>query len=357
MTLSEIASYRLINQHIRESTFTKSADMVAWLGAVQAQEYGLSKWAIGLRLPQLTDADIEQEFTDGKILRTHLLRPTWHFVTPADIHWLLELTAPRVKAANAFMYRKMELNADIFAHSHDTIVKALEGGKQLTRTQLNTELANQGITADGIRLSCLMMQAELDGIICSGARQGKQFTYALLDERVPPAKALHRDEALAELTKRYFFSRGPATVKDFSTWSGLTISDVKKGIGLVKSHFLQEVLDNETYYFPPANVVNTDGPLTRLLPIYDEYIMGYKDRRAILACKDSDRIASNFVFDQTIVIDGQLMGTWRRVINAKNIDLELTLFKKLSEPEQTALTDSINHFSRFMNLPVAVVER
>ncbi|CAN5518677.1 winged helix DNA-binding domain-containing protein [soil metagenome] len=357
MTLSDIAKQRLVNQHIWESSFTKAADMVAWLGAVQAQEYGLSKWAIGLRMPHLTDADIEQEFMDGKILRTHLLRPTWHFVTPADIRWLLQLTAPRVKAINALMYRKMELTAAIFARSHDTLAKALEGGNQLTRTQLNTELARQGIIADGTRLSCLMMEAELDGIMCSGARQGKQFTYALLDERVPPAKVLHRDEALAELIKRYFYSRGPATVNDCSTWSGLTISDVKKGLDLVKSHFLQEVVNNETYYFPPANVANTDVPLMRLLPIYDEYIMGYKDRSAILAFKDSAGIDSNFVFDQTIVIDGQIAGTWRRVINAKNIDLELTLFKKLSEPEQAALTDSVNHFSRFMNLPVAVVER
>ncbi|SFD45015.1 winged helix DNA-binding domain-containing protein [Spirosoma endophyticum] len=357
MTLSDIATHRLINQHIRESSFTKPADMVAWLGAVQAQEYGLSKWAIGLRMPHLTDADIEQEFTDGKILRTHLLRPTWHFVTPADIRWLLQLTAPRVKAVNAFMYRKMELNADIFRRSHDTLVKALEGGKQLTRTQLNTELTKQGIIADGIRLSCLMMEAELDGIICSGARQGKQFTYALLDERVPPAKALHRDDALAELTKRYFSSRGPATVNDFSTWSGLPISDAKKGLDLVKSLFLQEVINNEMYHFPPANVVNADVPLTRLLPIYDEYIMGYKNRSAVLKFRALASPASNFVFDQTIIVDGQIVGTWHRVVNAKNIDLELSLFKKLNELEQSALTDSINHFSRFMNLPVAVVDR
>ena len=356
MTLSDIAKQRLINQHIRESNFTKPAEMVAWLGAVQAQEYGLSKWAIGLRLPHVTDADIEQEFTDGKILRTHLLRPTWHFVTPADIRWLLQLTAPRVKALNVFMYRKMELDAAIFACSHDTLVKTLEDGKQLTRKQLNVELAKQGIVADGTRLSCLMMQAELDGIICSGARQGKQFTYALLDERVPATNPLDRDEALAELTKRFFYSRGPATVNDFSTWSGLTISDARKGLDIVKAHFLQEVVHNETYYFTPTSVVNTDVPLTRLLPIYDEYIMGYKNRSAVLEFKDLASTESNFVFDQTIVIDGQIAGTWRRVVTAKNIDIELTLFKKLNELEESALTDSISHFSRFMNLPVAVVE-
>jgi hypothetical protein len=215
MTISEIVKSRLINQQIAETKFRNPKEIVAWMAAMQAQEYAMAKWAIGLRLPGLKNADIENAFNEGSILRTHLMRPTWHFVTPEDIRWMLMLTAPRVNAANAYSYRKFELDIEILKRCNDTIIKALQGGKQLTRATLKAALEQERIFADGLRLSYIMMHAELDGIICSGVRQGKQFTYALLDERVPPAKVLERDEALAELTLRYFTSRGPATVKDF----------------------------------------------------------------------------------------------------------------------------------------------
>lgn len=195
MTTSDIIRYRLINQQIAETKFKKPQEIVAWLAAMQAQDFAMAKWAIGLRLPGSKDADIEKAFNDGVILRTHLMRPTWHFVAPADIRWMLALTAPRVNVANAFMYRKLELDNKIFKRSNDILVKTLQGGKQLTRAILKTALERKKIVADGLRLGYLMMRAELDGIICSGARQGKQFTYALLDERAPPVKTLDHDEA------------------------------------------------------------------------------------------------------------------------------------------------------------------
>jgi len=213
LTASEIAKCRLLNQQLAETKFTNAPEIVAWLGAVQAQEYYQAKWALGLRLPHLTDTDLEQDFTEGNLIRTHLLRPTWHFVTPKDIRWLLALTAPRVNAVNAYMYRKLELEQLGFNRCYDIIAKALQGGFQLTRTELNTLLNQSNIVTNSLRLSCIMMRAELDGIVCSGARKGNQFTYVLLDERVPPTNFITQDEALAELTKRYFTSRGPATLK------------------------------------------------------------------------------------------------------------------------------------------------
>ncbi len=253
---------------------------MSWLGAMQAQEYTSAKWAIGLRLHNIQEADIDQAFNVGAILRTHLLRPTWHFVIPADIRWLLALTAPRVNAINAFMHRKLELDNKVLKRSNDALAKSLEGGKQLTRTELKTKLEKKKIIADGLRLGYIMAQAELDGIICSGPKEGKQFTYALLEERVPPVKHLNKDEALAELSKRYFSSRGPATLKDFSTWSGLSCVDVKSGLGMVKSQFVQEKINNEDYYFLPSVSINKEVQNAYLLPIYDEYIMGYKNRSA-----------------------------------------------------------------------------
>ena len=221
----DIPHQRLINQHMALARFDKAADVVGWLVAVQAQDYAGAKWALGLRLKGPTDDAIDQAFADGSILRTHLMPPTWHFVTPSDIRWLLALTGPRVHAINAHMYRRLELDAPIFKRSNNGLAKALRGGQTMTRDELRAALEKTGIAVNGdLRMAYLMMRAELDGIVCSGPRRGKQFTYALLDERAPQCKALGSEEALAELARRYFMSRGPATVQDFAKWSGLTLT-------------------------------------------------------------------------------------------------------------------------------------
>ena len=247
MTLPEIAKQRLCNQGIVANKFKSPDDIVSWLVAVQAQEYAQAKWSLGLRLSTLKDNDVEKAFTNGKILRTHLLRPTWHFVTAQDIRWLLLLTAPRVNAANAYMYRKLELNNTIFSKTKKILVKCLGGKNQLTRHAISDEFRKNRIIAQGHRLSYIMMKAELDGIICSGARKGNQFTYALLDERVPVSKYINSEDALVELTQRYFSSRGPATVYDFSTWSGLTLTDCRKGIA--NTELIKERVGADDYFF------------------------------------------------------------------------------------------------------------
>ena len=228
-----IAHHRLRQQQLAAPRFPTPEEVVAWLGAVQAQDYLGAKWALGLRLPETTDAAIEQAFADGAILRTHVLRPTWHFVAPADIRWMQALTGGRVLAANGYMVRQHGLEEATFQRSNAALAGALTGGNFLTRNELGAALAAAGIHAEGNRLAYLVMRAELDALICSGPRRGKQFTYALLEERVPPAPALTPEEALAELTRRYFTGHGPATLQDFSRWSGLTVADARQGVDLV----------------------------------------------------------------------------------------------------------------------------
>jgi hypothetical protein len=206
---------RLCNQRLRQADFRTPAEIVSWLGAVQSQDFNGAKWALGLRSRALSDADVDRAFDAGAILRTHLLRPTWHFVAPADIRWLLSLTAPRVNAVSAYYYRQHELDARTFVRSQAAFERALQGGKQLTRTELSTALTRVGISATGPRLALLVMRAELDALICSGPRHGKQFTYALLEERVPQARTLTKAEALEALTGRYLASHGPATERDY----------------------------------------------------------------------------------------------------------------------------------------------
>jgi hypothetical protein len=235
MTATDIIQHRLHNQYLTQPAGKDPAAIVAWMGAIQAQDYGAAKWALGQRVAGVADDDIEAAFTKGTILRTHVMRPTWHFVAPADIRWLLQLTAQRVIALSKGQYRTNELDDKVFATSNKVLAKALDG-KQLTRPALVAALEKANIKTDELRFTLLLMRAELDGIICSGGREGKQFTYALLDDRAPKAKTLAHDEALAMLTSRYFTSHGPATLPDFAWWSGLTMATVKEGIELVKNN-------------------------------------------------------------------------------------------------------------------------
>lgn len=338
--------HRLFHQHLAETSFTKPEQIVSHLGAMQSQEWAMAKWAIGLRLPGLTDADVEAAFNAGAILRTHVLRPTWHFVAPADIRWMLALTAPRVHAVNAFMARKLELNQPaLLTRVNDALVSALEGGKHLTRLALQAALAGAGIQAEGQRLGYLMMQAELDGIVCSGPRQGKQFTYALLDERVPPTPTLNREESLAALCLRYFGSRGPATLADFVWWSGLTMKDARAGVATLPAHFVRETIDGQDHFFIPTEVRLTPAHQTTfLLPDYDEYGISYKNRSALFV-SGPPVSAGNGTYPHTLVVEGVAAGSWKATPNKKGVDV--TAFGPLNETQHVAVTEARRRFCAF----------
>jgi len=351
MTNNEIIAHRLYNQQITETKFTKPEEIVSWLVAVQAQEYAMSKWGIGLRLNGVKEADVEQAINEGKILRTHVMRPTWHYVSPADIRWLLALTAPRVHAFNAYQYRKNGLDSAVFNKCNDIIVKNLEDGKSLTRTALNTEFQQAGIVTDTVGLSCIMMQAELDGIICSGPRQGKQFTYALIDERVPPTPALTQEEALSQLVLRYFTSRGPATVQDFVWWSGLTMKEAKIGIANLPPYFVNIKIDGQEYIFAPGNPKEPEHPAhSFLMPDYDEYGIAYKNRDAILLPKHKAIAKAErpvFPFNRMVIINGTIVGAWQRIVKNKEISVEIAPFYSFNAQENAIMEKSINRFKTF----------
>ena len=201
-SIDDVPEWRIRNLRLNGAPLPTAQAVVTWLCAVQAQDYGPAMWSVGQRSTGLTEADVERAFAAGEILRTHVLRPTWHFVAPKDILWLLELTRPRVQALSAFGVRREQLDAETFRRAHGAFVQALQGGQQLTRNELGVRLREAGIEAQGTRLAHILMRAELEALICSGVPRGKQHTYALLDERVPPARRLTREKALGELTCR-----------------------------------------------------------------------------------------------------------------------------------------------------------
>jgi hypothetical protein len=367
-TGQDISRLRLSNQRLSRPTLAKPADVVGWLCAVQAQDYAGAKWAVGSRMRAATDADVERAFDAGLILRTHVLRPTWHFALPADIRWMLALTAPRVQAGLAFRHRQLGLDARTLKRSNAAVERALRNGAQLTRDELRVVLGRVGIQADGVRMAHLMAWAELDGVVCSGPRRGKQFTYALLDARAPAGPNLSRDEALATLARRYFASRGPATVHDFAKWSGLTLADARGGLKAIESELRRDVVDERAYWTSrdarPATAASARSGSKRagsasarahLLSIFDEYISGYRDRSAIVAPEQARKLwpMGNAV-TYILVLDGQIVGTWRRRLVAKTVSVEPRFFESPTNAAKRAVTAEAQRYAAFLGLPLAL---
>ena len=353
-----IADQRLLNSRLIETPSKTPEEVVQWLGAMQSQDFAGAKWAIAQRTKNLvTDADINLLFNKGKILRTHILRPTWHFLIPKDIRWLLKITGPRVNAANSYYYRKFGLDEDIFAKCSAALVNAMHGGVQLTRTEISQVYKNVGINASGLRLAYLIMRAELDAIVCSGAMRGKQFTYALLEERVPKTKMLDHDEAAAELTKRYFTSHGPAQIKDFTWWSGLTAAEAKAGIEI--NSLEHKTLDGKTYWYSPGQPTGKklkQAPLIHLLPNYDEYLIAYKDHSPIFDTALLGEIPrTDTLMPHIIILNGQVIGGWRRTVQKNEINITTNLLVRLDNTEQSALKLAAEHYSQFMGMPVVIM--
>jgi hypothetical protein len=350
--VNDLIRRRLANQRLSRSSFRAPGEVVSWLGAMQSQDYPGAKWAIGLRAA-VTDEDVEKACDEGAIIRTHVLRQTWHFVARDDIRWLLALSGPRVNAVNAHYYRKMELDERTFTRSRDVLERALRDEQHLTRPELKAALARARIVADGPRLAFLIMRAELDAVVCSGPRRGNQLTYALLEERVPRATRVDRDAALAELARRYFTSHGPATLKDYVWWSGLTVRDAKAGIELAASRLEREEVEGFTYWFAGGRAPKVaTAPVAHLLPNYDEYLIAHKDRHLVVGPGSGDgvtRIKDPFVHH--VIVDGKLAGSWMRTVGDRSIVVECSTHARPSAEIGGAIDAAVARLGRFMERP------
>jgi hypothetical protein len=323
-------------------------DVVRWFGAIQAQDFAGAKWAVALRTRDARDRDVERAYRDGAILRTHVLRPTWHFVVPADLRWMLALTAPRVKQAMSYWDRQLGLDERTVGRSNDAIAQALSGGHHLTRLELRDVLANAGIEATGQRLGHLMARAELDAVVCSGARRGKQLTYALLDERCPATQPIARDEALARLARRYFASHGPALLPDFAWWSGLAMADARRAIAIARPRLSFHSLDHQIYWFVETAPVRA-APRILLLPSFDEYLVAYRHRELAIDAAIAKRLGSRIdaLGTPVVVRDGKVIGSWRATPDERSA-VKTRLFATLTPAERTALAASVERFARFV---------
>jgi hypothetical protein len=344
-----IADWRLHNQRIAGAGFKRPGEVVAWMGAIQAQDYLGALWALGLRMETATEETIEQAIAERTVVRTWPMRGTLHFVASADIRWMVALLACRVLTGRPARYRQLELDQAVFDKSRDLLVSALEGGRQLTREALYEILEAAGIATAGQRGLHILQRLALDGLLCFAARQGRQQTFALLEEWVPPARMLSRDESLAALAERYFTSHGPATLHDFTWWSGLTVADAKAAIELAGPRLQKE----STYWFGEKVPAAIPAP-AYLLPPYDEYTIAYKDRSSVLDPAHGGVVSGNGIFYPTIVLSGQVAGTWKRELKKGAVVITLSPFAPLKKKDRQAIALAAEQYGDFLGKPAVL---
>jgi hypothetical protein len=357
MTLNEISNIRLTSQKIESTKFKKANEIVSWMGAIQAQDFSMAKLALGVRLLDSTEEKIVESLNKGEIIRTHLMRPTWHFVTAEDIYWMLELTAPQIKTSLKSRHTQLELSESIFAKSNSVIEKSLRGGVTLSREELAEGISKAGINTDANRLSHLFLRAELDGILCNGPIIDNKLTFSLLRERVPYRKNLSREESLGELANRYFRSHSPASIQDFSWWSGLSHKDAMNAMESVRQNFITEIIGSRIYLFPNAlHHSGNERDSVQLLPAYDEFLISYRDRSPSLSLTDNKKAVSvNGIFNPVVVINGQVNGLWRRSIRNEKVILELILFNQEANTKKELFEETAAKIGRFYNRVTEII--
>lgn len=348
-----VAVQRLHNQHLLHSKIGTPGELMAKLVVVQGQDYAGGKWGVGLRLQKSTDLKVEQAIADKTIVRTWALRGTLHFVAAADLPWLLALIAPRIIAHNASMYRKLELDERTLARSNAALAKALRGGKQINRTQLLASLEKSGISTKGLRAVHMLQRASLDALICQTVTVRGNPTYIGFDQLKTRVK-LRRSQALAELATRYFASRSPATLHDFVWWSGLSPADARVGLESIQSQLIQKSIGGRTYWLSHILTRSTPSPPAYFLPGYDEYLFSYKDRSDSIEPRHARKMTAANGFLSTVMVDGKVVGTWRRTFEKGAALIETNLFDPPTPATHRTLTVAAERYGQFIRMPVVL---
>jgi hypothetical protein len=346
-----ISRQRLTNQRIAANHLSHPTEVVRYMGAIQAQHYPMSRWAVGLRLIRTTDKEVKAAVDRGEILRTHLLRPTWHLVCPEDIGWMVVLTAPRIRTTLRSRHKQLGITPALAAKSNDVIARRIHDHGHQTRAALTQAFGEEGLPLEGNRMAHYLMLAELDQVICSGRSKGKQQTYALWSERIAKQQLPDREEALAELARRYFRSRGPATIEDFTWWSGLTRSDAKRATDICHADFEEFEAEGRVYLWTPAEeATGASGYGTFLLPAYDEFVIAYTDRSACLRPAYRDRtISRNGVFWPLIIRRGRVEGIWKRTTRKSDMAIDVDYFGRPSRMLEQEVSREWKRLASFYN--------
>ena len=348
----EIPHLRLASQQLLHTSKMSVKELVGHMGVLQAQDPLMVKWALGIRLPGITEQEVNLALDKGEIIRTHVLRPTWHLVSADDIHWMLELTAPHIKTAIRSNQAQFELTESIFLKSNEVLQRSLENSQYLTREEISIKLNEANIPTNSNRLPNLLLRAEIDGIICIKGFENSNPSYTLLSAWVPKKADILREEALAKLAKIYFTSHGPATLQDFIWWSGLPVKDARSGLEKIKSELISKQFGDSIFCWSPEISLSSQNSV-HLLPGFDEFIIGYANRKASLpTAYKNEVITSNGLFRPTIVENGVVIGTWKRSIKKDHVQIETNFFQKPNPSLLDAVEQNSSAYGHFSGLKI-----
>jgi hypothetical protein len=354
MNTRQLREYRLIQQGITHAEIHTPLEIIKNLGAMQGQDYHGSLWAIGLRTG-LTQREVIKHIEKREIIRTWPQRGTLHFVPPNDSKWMVGLSAERLVKGAARRREQLGIDDETFLSSEKILRRAFLKEKLLSRPKILKFLEEGGISvSDGRGYHILWYLAQI-GILLIAEMDGKQQTFGLLEVLFPEAKLLGRPDAIKLLAKRYFTSHGPATLQDFVWWSGLTVKDARLGV-IENAHVLRSELIGDTEYWlgKDATLPNASKRTAYLLPGFDEYFLGYKDRAVVIDLTFMQQVVpgNNGMFKPTIIIDGRVVGTWQRVLKKNRVTVKLFPFKKLNATDEDLLTIPAKQYADFIELPV-----
>lgn len=350
MTTADILKIRLYNQLLSGNRMKEAHEIVSHMGAMQSQAFDMARWAIGVRLSGSTDRDIANAINSGTVIRTHILRPTWHFVAAEDIHWMFDLSSPRIRPVYLSYYKMNRIEESHIRKTNRIIEKALIDHNHLTKTEITEVLQAEGIDTDPYIISQILSRAEIDGIICNGRIKEKKQTFALLHEWAPKTNTLSKEEALEKLARKFFTSHAPATLQDFIWWSGLLASDCKKALELIKDNFISEEFNGKTFRMkndltlPPES---KDSAL--LLPQFDELVVSYKDRSEMIEDEHYGKVMTkNGLFSPTVMLNGKIIGSWRKVMNKKKPEVEISFFEKTPKKTEELFKEAKKRYVDFL---------
>ena len=344
-----VGNIRMFSQQLINPMFDTPKDLVSWMGAIQAQDCVMSKWAVGIRLKSPSLQQVEKALESGEIIRTHILRPTWHMIAAEDIRWMLKLTGKRIRSTCLSWGKQVGIDEKMLLKSSSRLGKILENGRHLSKQEIGAELLLSETISDKNVLNCLLSLAEVDGLICNGTEKNKKHTYALMDERVPQGKDLHQDEMLAMLAQRYFRSHSPASLQDFVWWSGVSVTEAKHAIKLIEKELITDRFESEKLYLHTqwTGLLHADN-IFHLLPPYDEYLISYKERTHVLP-KEYYRKAFNpyGIFYPVTLYNGRIVGNWKKATRKNQLLIETTLFDGQVKANKKLITQAEERYKYF----------
>lgn len=347
-----ILTNRLLNLGLVHKKFTSVSDAVKYFGAIQAQDYNAVKWALGLRIPNMDESQIEKAIEDENLIRTHVLRPTWHLVHKNDIRWLLDLTADRVKQVMASQLKKLNISENDLKSSFKVIEESLVEDVELTGNELGKKIVESNPDVKKSQIQLILLYAELDQLICNGNNQEKHTNYTLFECKVPKGKVMEQEKAIEELETRYFTSHGPATAQDFARWSGLTISDTKNAIQTLKERGKNELLEEEgLFYFNELIEANLDH-CNYLLPRFDEYFNGYKEKRLFLK---EYNVSWEPLGKNVLIYKGQIIGNWKRKLTKNEVMIDYKFLFETNNFIKNSLENSTRDYAGFLNKKLKIL--